>query len=143
MEVVALTREPSEYTEADKLKLEAIVSEVAQRADNQEFEDAVQEKVSLLVFKLASGQHFKAGNQRTALVAGHVFMRKNGYKIDMRNRSLVSTIDKVGMGASSLEDLYEVMKALAAKSPTDRKGWSGATKESVVASRRFLTDLGS
>ena len=143
MEVVTLTREPSEYSSADKAKLESLVSEVAQRADNQEFEDAVCEKASLLVYKLASGQYFKAGNKRTALVAGHVFLRKNGFKVDLRSRSMAFTVDKVGVGAANLEDLYEVVKGLATKSPTDRKGWSGSTKESVAANRRFLTDLGS
>ena len=141
--VVALTREPSEYTPADKLKLDELVAEVAQRAENQEFEDAVPEKASLLIYKLACGQYFKAGNKRTALVAGHVFMRKNGFKLDIRNRSLVGTVDRVGVGASTLEDVYETVEGLAVKAPTDRKGWEGAIKESVEANRRFLTDLGS
>ncbi len=142
-EVVALTREPSEYAPADKEKLEALVAEVASRADNQDFEDAVPEKASLLVYKLASGQYFRAGNKRTALVAGHVFLRKNGFKIELKNRTLVATVDRVGVGAADLEALYEVIKAQMAKSPTDRKGWAGAIKESVDANRRLLVDLAS
>ena len=142
-EVVALTREPSDYSAADKAKLEALVSEVSQRADNQEFEEAVHEKVSLLVYKLACGQYFKAGNQRTALVAGQAFLRKNGYSIELRNRSLISAVDKAGVAAASLDDLFNVMDGLVAKSPTDRKGWEKVATQIIESNRRFLTDLGS
>ena len=113
------------------------------RAENQDFEEAVPEKASLLVFKVASGQYFRAGNQRTALVAGAAFLRKNGFAVDMRDRVLVSFVDKVGIAAASLDDLHEAMKRVLKKSPTERKGWDNAVKSLVKSNRKFLTDLGS
>jgi prophage maintenance system killer protein len=142
-DVVALTGEPHEYTPADGKKIEELLGEVEARADNQDFEEAVPEKASFLVFKVASGQHFRAGNKRTALVAGLTFLRKNGYKIELANPEFVSTVDKVGVAASTLDDLFSVMTGLIKKSPTERKGWDKASKEAIEANRRFLTDLGS
>lgn len=142
-EVVSLSGEPHEFSTADGKKLEELIAEVEARADNQDFDEAVPEKASLLVFKVASGQYFHAGNKRTALVAGLTFLRKNGYKIDIRNAEFVSTVDKVGMAASTLDDLFSVMSGLVVKSPADRKGWDKAAKEAVEANRKFLADLGS
>jgi prophage maintenance system killer protein len=142
-DVVSLTGEPHQYSPADGKKVEELLAEVEARADNQDFEEAVPEKASLLVFKVASGQYFHAGNKRTALVAGLTFLRKNGYKIDIWNPEFVSTVDKVGMAASTLDDLYSVMSGLVVKSATERKGWDKAVKEVVESNRKFLTDLGS
>ncbi|MDA4125052.1 MAG: Fic family protein [Thaumarchaeota archaeon] len=142
-EVVLLTREPHEYTQADGEKLEELLQEVASRADNQDFEEAVPEKASLLVFKIASGQHFHAGNKRTALVAGLVFLNKNGFKIKINDPDFVSTVDKVGMAAASLDDLNAAMRRLMTKSAVERKGWDNALKQTVEANKKFLTDLGS
>ncbi len=142
-EVVLLTREPHEYTPADGEKLDELLQEVASRADNQDFEEAVPEKASLLVFKIASGQHFHAGNKRTALVAGLVFLNKNGYKIRIDDPDFVSVVDKAGMAAATLDDLYGVMRRLIAKSPVERKGWDNAIKQTVESNRKFLTEMGS
>ncbi|MFI5404637.1 MAG: Fic family protein [Candidatus Gagatemarchaeaceae archaeon] len=142
-EVVLLTRESHEYTQADGEKLEELLQEVASRADNQDFEEAVPEKASLLVFKIASGQHFHAGNKRTALVAGLVFLNKNGFKIKINDPDFVSTVDKVGMAAASLDDLNAAMRRLMTKSAVERKGWDNALKQTVEANKKFLTDLGS
>jgi prophage maintenance system killer protein len=142
-EVVLLTREPHEYTPADGEKLEELIGEVASRADNQDFEEAVPEKASLLVFKIASGQHFHAGNKRTALVAGLIFLNKNGFKLKINDPEFVSVVDKVGMAAASLDDLNAVMRRLLTKSPVERKGWDNAVKQAVESNRKFLTDLGS
>jgi len=142
-EVVLLTKEPHEYSKADGEQLELLLKEVASRADNQIFEQAIPEKASLLVFKLASGQHFRAGNKRTALVAGLVFLRKNGYKIRIDDAKLVSVVDKVGMARASLDDLYDVMGSLAVKSAVERKAWMSAMKQAVGSNAKFLTDIGS
>lgn len=142
-EVVLLTGEPHEYSSADGQKLESLLAEVESRADNQDFEQAVPEKASLLIFKIASGQYFRAGNKRTALVAGLAFLRKNGFKVDMKNPEFVSTVDKVGMAAATLDDLFNVMTGLVAKSPAERKGWDNAVKQLVESNRKFLTGLGS
>lgn len=142
-EVVSLTGEPHEYSTADGRKLEEVVAEVESRADNQEHEEAVSEKAALLVFKIASGQYFRAGNKRTALVAGEAFLKKNGRSLDMRSPQFVSVVDKVGVAAATLDDLYAVVTSLVSKSPTERKGWEKAVKEIVESNRRFLTDLGA
>lgn len=142
-EVVALTKEPFGYTTADRQKLASLVKEVEARADNQDFEEAVAEKAALLVFKIASGQYFRAGNKRTALVAGLAFLVKNGFTLDVQNAELVSTVDKAGMAAANLDDLYAVMEGLVSKTKTERKGWEGAVKVVVEANRDFLTGLAS
>jgi prophage maintenance system killer protein len=141
--VVSLTGETHQYSPADGKKLEAVIAEVESRADNQDFDEAVPEKASLLVFKVASGQYFHAGNNRTALVAGLTFLRKNGYKIDMENPEFVSTVDKVGIAAAGLDDLYGVMRGLIEKSPAERKGWDKAVEQVVESNRDFLKQMGS
>ncbi len=137
-EVVLLTSEPHEYTPADGEKLKELLADVAERASNEKFDEAVSEKAALLVFKIASGQHFRGGNKRTALVAGLVFLRKNGRKIDIADPTLVSTVDRVGMAGASLDDLYAVMAGLVKKSVAERKSWEGAVKQTVGANREFL-----
>jgi prophage maintenance system killer protein len=139
--VVSLTGEPHGYSEADRKKLSSLIEEVEHRADNQDFEEAVPEKASLLIFKVATGQYFKAGNKRTALVAGLAFLLKNGFTIDITNSDLVSTVDRVGMAAASLDDLYAVMGDLKAKTKAERKGWDKAINAVVEANKDFLTSL--
>lgn len=142
-EVVTLTGETHGYSPADGKKLRELVKEVELRADNQAFVGAVSEKAALLVFKIASGQYFKAGNKRTALVAGAVFLRKNGYSVDIRRPELVSTVDRVGVAAASLEELFVVIGNLKSEAKVERKGWDGAARTVVDANRDFLTEVGS
>jgi prophage maintenance system killer protein len=141
--VVALTGEPHSYSEPDRKKLEGLLEEVETRADNEEFSEAVPAKAALLVFKLASGQHFKAGNKRTAMVAGLAFFTKNGYKIDITDPDFVSIVDKAGIGAAGLSDIYSVMEKLRSKTKAGRKGWEGLIKSIVESNRSYLTKLGS
>lgn len=131
--VVALTGEPHGYSPADGEKLSGIVKEIEQRADNQDPQEAVTEKAALLVYRIASGQYFRAGNKRTALVAGLVFLIKNGYKVDITNADFVSTVDKAGVAAATLDDLYDVLRRLAAKSKVDRRGWETVVGQSVLS----------
>ncbi len=142
-EVVLLTNEPHEFTDADGEKLKELVQEVRQRANNDHFKEAVTEKTALLVFKLASGQHFRGGNKRTALVAGLVFLRKNGYTINISDQEFVSTVDKAGIAAASLDDLYEVMNGLISKSTVERKSWEKAVKKAVEENSASLTEASS
>ena len=142
-EVVALTKEPHGYSEADGRKLVELVSELETRANNQDFDEAVVDKGAFLVFKLASGQYFRAGNKRTALVAGLCFLSKNGYALDLRRPELVETVDRAGMAAAGLDDLYSVLKGGATKAKVERKGWEQAIKAAVEANRDFLTRLAS
>jgi death-on-curing protein len=142
-EVVALTREPHRYSPADGEKLSGLAKEVEMRADNQEFEEAVAEKAALLVYRLASGQYFHAGNKRTALVAGLTFLVKNGYTLSLENEELVSTVDKAGIAAADLDDLYGVIKDQVTKSKSERKAWDVVLKGVVEKNRDFLTKLAS
>jgi death-on-curing protein len=142
-EVVLLTNEPHEFSQADGEKLKELLSGVKERANNERFEETVTEKAAFLVFKVASGQHFRGGNKRTALVAGLVFLRKNGYKIDISSPDFVSVVDKVGIAAADLDDVYDVMKASVSKSTPERGSWEAAIKKAVEANKKFLTDTGS
>ena len=142
-EVVALTKEPHGYSEADGEKIAELVREMEHRADNQAFDEAVVDKAALLVFKLASGQYFKSGNRRTALVAGAVYLAKNGYSIDLNSAGLVSAVDRAGIAAASLDEVYDVLRGLAAKSKTDRRSWDNALAQIVESNRGVLTKMGS
>lgn len=142
-EVVTLTGEPHEFSSADGKRLKELLAEVKERAENRRPEEAISEKAVFLIFKIASGQHFRGGNKRTALVGGLVFLRKNGYKIDMSHPDLVSAVDKVGIAAASLDDLYEVIERLVVKSAPERKSWEVAIKQAVEANKKFLVDIGS
>jgi len=141
--VVALTGESYQYSAADGRKLSKLVKEVEKRADNQGYEDAVAEKAALLVYKIASGQYFHAGNKRTALVAGATFLNKNGKVLDMENEEFVSTVDKVGIAAADLDDLYAKIEALMEKGKAERKSWDRAVKDVVAKHKEFLTRLAS
>ena len=142
-EVVAVTGEPHEYTEADSQKLSELIEEVAKRADNQEPDEAILEKAALLVFKVASGQYFPAGNKRTSHLAGLVFLAKNGYDIKITNAEFVSAVDRAGIAAATLDDVYAAVRGSVEKRATERKGWDGAAKAAVAANREFLTRLAS
>jgi prophage maintenance system killer protein len=142
-EVVTLTGEKCEYSTADGKKLADLVKEVELRADNQEFEDAVTDKAALLVFKAASGQYFRAGNRRTALVLGLVFLHKNGYTINIQDPEFLSAVDKAGMGAAGLDELYGILRRMISKSSVERKGWEKVVKEAVESNKRFLTEAGA
>ena len=142
-EVVALTREPHEYSQADGEKLSQLVKEVEQRANNVKPEEAVREKAALLVFKVASGQYFRAGNKRTALVAGSAFLAKNGIGIDITDPEFVSRVDQAGVAAAGLDDVYEIVRRIARDSKVDRRGWAKAVAAVVESEKDFLTKLGS
>ena len=73
-------------------------------------------------------------------MAGLVFLEKNGYKIDVTNKEFVSVVDKVGVAAASLDELYDVVRRLAAKSKVDRRGWEKVIVESVDDEKEFLAD---
>ncbi len=142
-EVVALTNEPHGYSEPDGRKLEELVREVEQRADNQAFDEAVVEKAALLIFKLASGQYFRTGNKRTALVAGAVCLAKNGYSLDLGNPDLVSIVDKTGIADASLDELYELLRKQITKSSAERRGWEKAVVQIVASKKDVLTEMGA
>ena len=142
-EVVALTGETHDYSAADGRRLVSLMKEVEQRADNQEYEEAVAEKATFLVYDLARGQYFHAGNKRTALVAGLVFLTKNGHAIDIEDPGFVDTVDRAGIAAADLDDLYAVVKGLISKTKAERRTWDSVVKAAVEAHKEFLTGLGA
>lgn len=141
--VVALSHEEHGYSEADKKKLKALVDEVERRAENKAFDEAVLDKCSFLVFKLASGQYFRGGNKRTALVAGSAFLRKNGYRMDISDPVLVSAVDQAGVAGATLERLHSSLETATRETGVDRKGWPKVTDEVVAIHRDFLTRIAS
>jgi len=141
-EVVALTNEPHEYSAADGEQMEELLAEVERRTSEGE-QGAIAEKAALLVYKIASGQHFHGGNKRTALVAGEVFLLKNGRKIDFTDSSLVSVVDRVGIAAASLDDLRVVIEGLMSKTKLERKSWQSVIKQVVDSNKKFLVEAGS
>jgi prophage maintenance system killer protein len=142
-EVVDLTKEPHAYTSADEERLRHLLGEVEGRANNAKFDEAVGEKSALLIFKIASGQHFKGGNKRTALVAALVFLRKNEREMDISNPALVEVVDKVGMAAAGLDDVYSAMEDLVKKGEADRKSWSSVLKKAIDDNKDFLIEEGT
>lgn len=142
-EVTALTGEPCEYSTADEQKLRNLITEVEQRADNEEYDEAVAEKAALLVFKIASGQYFRAGNKRTALVSGLVFLAKNGHKLDISNQQFVDAVEKAGIGAATLDDVYEHLRSNLKKTTSERKGWEKAVSQTIEERKDYLTKIGS
>lgn len=142
-EVVVLTGEAHAYSEPDGEKIAALADEVKTRGNDKDYGEAVPDKASLLMFKLASGQYFRAGNKRTAIVAGDAFLRKNGYVMDIADTALVAALDKAGVGAATLDDVYSEVERLSSKSKVARKGWAGVVKEVVDANKDFLTNLAS
>jgi len=141
--VVALTKEKHEYSPADGKKLRGLIKEVEHRANDQEFEDAVAEKAALLVYDIARGQYFHAGNKRTALVTGLAFLVKNGHSINIESEEFVSAVDKAGIAAADLEDLYTIIRGNTSKARSDRRGWDTVVKGAIEKHREFLTKLAS
>ncbi len=111
-EVVSLTGDRHDYTREDERKLRQLLTEVQQTANSEERNESIIQKASLLLFRLASGQHFHEGNKRTALTAAETFLRANGYTIDMSDKELVQVVDKAGIRQASLSKVREVMRRL-------------------------------
>ncbi|MBI2184258.1 MAG: type II toxin-antitoxin system death-on-curing family toxin [Thaumarchaeota archaeon] len=111
-EVVSLTNELHEYNKDDEAKLTLILKAVRSEARKQKFKEAVTRKASLLLYRIASGQHFYEGNKRTALVACLAFLQMNGYTINIKDKTLVAVIDKTSVLNASLNDTYQILKKL-------------------------------
>ena len=97
-EVVVLTGDTHSYTRDDEPNIRRLLDEVKNTAKAGERTERVIQKVSLLVFRIANGQHFHEGNKRTALVAGQTFLKANRYTIDITDKDLVRVVDEAGIG---------------------------------------------
>jgi prophage maintenance system killer protein len=88
-EVVSLTSEKHELDESDERRLKALVREVRRPAGEETFEAVIVEEASIVMFRIATGQHFHEGNKRTSLVAGLAFLNMNGYRSISGTKSLL------------------------------------------------------
>ncbi|MDV3294164.1 MAG: Fic family protein [Nitrososphaerales archaeon] len=111
-EVVSLTGEKHEYTEEDERRIRSLLMDVEQLGVRGEYREEILAKVSLLIFRIASGQYFHEGNKRTALVAGLAFLQMNGYTLDIKDTDLVSVIDRAGISTATLNDVQAVLRRL-------------------------------
>ena len=101
-EVVSLTGEEHEHDEEDDRRLKSLVEEVERSYNQEPFDKALIRKVSLLAFRLATGQHFHEGNKITALAAASAFLRMNNRSTDIKNPVMISVIDRAGVGVAQV-----------------------------------------
>src|SRR5713101_9856020 len=111
-EVVSLTGDKHEYTKEDERKLRQLLTEVEETSNDRDRNESIIQKVSLLIFGLANGQHFHEGNKRTALVAAESFLKANRYTIDMKDKGLLQVVDKAGIGQASLSKVSKIIARL-------------------------------
>jgi prophage maintenance system killer protein len=122
----------TEFDESDESRLKALIKEVRRRAGKEPFEAAVVEEASIVMFRIATGQHFHEGNKRTSLVAGSAFLNMNGYTLDIRDKGLVTVVDRAGIGAASFNDVHDVAKRLI----RNVKKWEGRLGKDGQANNR-------
>ncbi len=111
-EVVSLTGDKHEYTVEDERKLKRLLTDIEGTANDQERNESIIQKGSLLIFKIANGQHFHEGNKRTAFVAAETFLKANGYTIDMQNKDLLQVVDKASLGQAGLSEVSKIVRRL-------------------------------
>lgn len=142
-EVVALTGESHGYTEEDEARLKSLVEEIEATFNEAEYDEAVIQKTALLVYRIASGQHFHEGNKRTALVAACAFLQMNGRSIDIGNEQLVSVVDKAGIATADFDAVKGVVRKLIRNERKERKQWERTVKYIVESNREFLIYIAS
>jgi hypothetical protein len=52
-------------------------------------------------------------------------------------------VDKVGMAAAGLDDVYSAMEDLVKKGEADRKSWSSVLKKAIEDNKDFLIEEGT
>jgi len=111
-EVVSLTGEEHQFNGEDARGMKSLLRDVEEAGAGEDLEETLLAKASLLMFRIASGQHFHEGNKRTALVAGIAFLQMNGRAVDIRDEGLVGVIDRAGVGRATLNDLTAKLRSL-------------------------------
>ena len=111
-EVVSLTGEEHQFNGEDARGMKSLLRDVEEAGAGEDLEETLLAKASLLMFGIASGQHFHEGNKRTALVAGIAFLQMNGRAVDIRDEGLVGVIDRAGVGRATLNDLTAKLRSL-------------------------------
>ncbi|HZY94101.1 MAG TPA: Fic family protein [Candidatus Bathyarchaeia archaeon] len=111
-EVVSLTNEQHSYTHDDEQGMRRLLVEVEKTANDEERDESIIQKVSLLIFRTASGQYFYEGNKRTALVAAQSFLDANKYAIDMKDKDLEKVVDKASIGQADLSKVTQSIRRL-------------------------------
>ncbi|MDA4127863.1 MAG: type II toxin-antitoxin system death-on-curing family toxin [Thaumarchaeota archaeon] len=111
-EVVSLTGEKHEYDQEDESRIKSLAEEIVREYNQEEFRESIVRKTSLLVFRIATGQHFHEGNKRTALVAASAFLRMNGCSVNIKDEGFVSVVDRAGIAAANLNEIESVLRRL-------------------------------
>jgi prophage maintenance system killer protein len=112
-EAASLTADKHEYTAEDERRMRSLLKRVEEvEPANGRTEAEILEKASLLMYGIASGQHFHEGNKRTALVAGLAFLEMNGLTLDIKNPDLLAVVDKAGISAAGLNDVRGILQKL-------------------------------
>ena len=89
-----------------------MLADVRKTANDQEPSESIVQKVSLLIYGIAGGQHFLEGNKRTALLAAEAFLKFNGYTMDMGDRTLLDVVSKVSIGQARLSNVQDIVRQL-------------------------------
>ena len=67
----------------------------------------------------------------------------NGYSVDIKDEELVRVVDKSGIAAANLNEVYELIMRLIRMSRSERKMWEATIKEVVESNKDFLIYIGS
>ena len=67
----------------------------------------------------------------------------NGYSVDIKDEELVRVVDKSGIAAANLNEVYELIIRLISLSKNERKMWEATIKEVVDSNKDFLIYIGS
>ncbi len=110
--VVLLTKDEHAFTEHDEQGLRRLLVEVEDVANDLKVGESMVEKVSLLIYGIAGGQHFHEGNKRTALVTAKIFLKANRYVMNTRDKSLLAVVDKVAVGQAHLSNVRDIIRQL-------------------------------
>lgn len=110
--MVALTKDEHKYTEHDEKEIRRLLSDTRRVANREEQSDSIIEKVSLLIYRIAGGQHYLEGNKRTALAVAETFLKFNGYTMDIGDKSLLDILSKVAVGQASLSSVRDIVRQL-------------------------------
>jgi len=110
--VVNLTGDAHFYDADDAMKIRGILEDLEAIYNDLEPEEQITRKAALLIHRMASGQCFHEGNKRTALIAAQFFLRQNGYDIDIKDKELLTVLDRSAILTATLKDVYPEIRRL-------------------------------
>jgi death-on-curing protein len=90
--------------------LESSVQRPQTRYGGKELFNTPFEKAASLIHSIIANRPFMDGNKRTALVSGTVFLRLNGYTLNLSQKEFVKIALDVTNRTVELEDLAKVLR---------------------------------